>query len=412
MLVLLLIILFIGAAIFLWPILSRASRYSRATPHIISNPYRPIKRRARVAPEEPPPAAVPAPEKTYDDVPFVRLHRRLSEDYMLSPAEQTELFALLQANPYFSTLDTLRNFSRNPAVSDLKRVFMTIYIIENTVIEHEKIYLRRYLDGLSSSSHEQEVRVNIRDYLVRTSPRVIEPTLTREFLNQQERLILFFELQRDSPRNQRAVIYDRTENVHNKEVNSSVITAARRLIDTYSAEQPDLSRAQFRPYWTDEVKFARAHNRIMVSDESQYGYERPFTLKDVFAAVLSFVGSRPPDERAEILRILTAEMERKHNKCGTGYLSGLVSSIQGFQADYTITIGAANEIFARISKFIETEMHKEGKEELVDDPEQFVEYVRGKKDELWREVAAEYKDVLPLNEIEREFQVAYDRYIK
>ena len=306
---------------------------------------------------------------------------------------------------------------------------MIQYIIENTSIEQEKQGLIQYLRQLATDTTDREVATNILDYLERHTihnPFVRQPVTElpqpifnyeliwnaldvipqMELLN-QERLFRLFEQERDAP--SKKAIYEKKENVHNSAINSSTLSAARALIDAHGGPDIDMEY-ELRSLAVDGEKFKKAYTRIK-RDKTIFGYENPFTLRQVFNAVIYFAEKQPPEVRREVLTILVAELERQSNKCSTGYLSALVSSLQGFQDDFIITMDVGEEMFARLQKFFPEIIAAESREDILEDVEQLRNYIFSKKNILLDEFDKEYP-ALARPEIETKLDQALERYAK
>ncbi len=350
---------------------------------------------------------------------------KLSADYFLSPTEKQHLYGLLRRNPQMSLLDAIRALVKFEGLSDLKKFFMITYIMDNCKSRAEKSQLRTQLETMRQQTLDEETFINIRDYLERNTP-VISPFsqpvstnlpfeigevveldffqgLPRHELENQERLLRYFEEAHRKDKKKPKVIYDQRENVHNSEVNSSVVEAARKLIDKFGSRIPSsFDIEELRAMSKNKEKFNKAYNRIVNTDKSVFSYDKPFTLRDVFGAVISFILQKDVEERKQLFSILADELERKSMKCGTGNLAALVSSIQGFQNEFEIKIGIEEEVFARVSKYFADAIQRESREDIIEDmgsedKTSLIKYINSKRAALFEELQKEYTGV-ELNE--------------
>lgn len=251
---------------------------------------------------------------------------------------------------------------------------------------------------------------------IRSNPSMEKNAVLRQFglldevkwgpveIAEQEQLLQLFSKE---PR----VFYDAKENVHDSTVNATTIAAARALIDAYPRPR-GLFVAELEPYARDATALRKAFHRILVQDESLFGYDRPFTLREALQATMHFIGEQTPDTRGELLAILAAELERQSSTCATGYLSAMVSAIQGFQTQFTIRLAVEEEMFARVSKYIRDAIKKENQHDVLDHPARLRAYVDGKRARLADDLAREYAGVLSRGDLDTKLARALEKYLQ
>lgn len=138
--------------------------------------------------------------------------------------------------------------------------------------------------------------------------------------------------------NTRPDIASDSQNVHNSEINQSVLRCSVRLIEIYQTNDLD-----------EEVIIAHLGNSIESSlerlkdDPTLFRYDNDdeeihvsFNLSTVLANAWTFIQQHP--HREELQTILTEHLTDAFEYCSTGYLARIISSIQGFSDDPKLQI--------------------------------------------------------------------------
>jgi hypothetical protein len=356
------------------------------------------------------------------------IYKRISRDYSLSGDECRGLFDTLFYLPEaISETEVLHRLGSAPYLSDYKRFLVVSALPSN----NESMLI---LDALGQRTLDEETRVNVRDYLYRQQPHTdvinyfesnepapvslpAEQLLPSEIEAQAELLAIYERRMKSRTKTRPPPIYEKAENVHDSGINKSMVNAGRLLIDTYGSELPSGFNCQvLREYSKDWAKVSKACDRILVKDTSSYGYGNyPYTLKDVFAALINFIYSRPAEEQKTLFGILASELESKSTKCGTGHLYAVVGTAQGFQNFSKITMNIDTEIYARVSKFLSTELEA-APESVIEsvssaDKSEFVDFVRARQTKLLNELQQEYKSAgVSQADVEKELAAALNKY--
>lgn len=168
-----------------------------------------------------------------------------------------------------------------------------------------------------------------------------------------------------NPKTKKKTIYEDTQNVHTKEINDSVLSIAKKLVEQYPITRTlmvDLTNVKKEK----KDKIEKSIHRLK-TDPSTFKYG--LTLNAIFVSMLEFIDNHK--EKVELNARLLQELEDMSGQCTTGHLSRLINTIQGFDSmklgdSARIQVGITDEIYAKLSKFLEKKMEEEPNDMSMD----------------------------------------------
>lgn len=142
-------------------------------------------------------------------------------------------------------------------------------------------------------------------------------------------------------------VYTDSQNVHNSDINKSVLRVSHYLIEKYKHNfhhklMHNKPLYDYNKVYDEFSKGNKGHEiaieevlRRIEIDTAKFEYNEDscFNLYTVFAAVLLFVG-----DNKDMKERLKEELLDMHNYCATGHLSRLVNTIQGYTDDENLLI--------------------------------------------------------------------------
>jgi hypothetical protein len=144
-------------------------------------------------------------------------------------------------------------------------------------------------------------------------------------------------------------VYSDSQNVHNSEINKTVIRALETLYDRYWHDLPQTEEKAFRRL--DEIKdsLEGKGDPILISDTISYFRTntgsfgvRNIKLIDAFFLIWFFIQHADDLIKVDLERRLFEEMYEMNHKCTSGHLSRLINVIQGFTDDPQLSIKISN----------------------------------------------------------------------
>lgn len=233
-------------------------------------------------------------------------------------------------------------------------------------------------------------------------------------INQQRALLGGFEARQ--PKIVRTVHED-GQNVHNKEINNSVLEAAANIIKDNRTLQPfvfdksltkDMSMAQ-------KGKIDAALHRIATDSTT---FKHGTTLYGLFQSLQSFIDSNP--HKQELNKRLTEELTDMSGQCATGHLARLVNVVQGFEGvpQQKITMNIGDEVYARVSHSLTQALQRPENSAAADamvmgdDRKVVNEFVANQLNRMAPELIKEYKDIVDPQEVKKQLVTAAKTYTK
>jgi len=220
--------------------------------------------------------------------------------------------------------------------------------------------IRKNINKLRQIVHQQPVTLNDEDDIE------LQHVLFEQIRNLENRANNIIENQK-----RKATVYNDSQNVHNHEINNSIINIASNLV---SSETPpsnmlnidDELKRWYPEYENHKTQIDASLNRIN-TDSSKF--KDNMTIKMVFDKVVGIISKSPHNN--ELIRRLGEELYEMNGLCTTGHMSRIVNVLQGFDdlpEELKIKINPKDEIYATISAFLTSEIQKsKDSEQLMDD---------------------------------------------
>ena len=205
--------------------------------------------------------------------------------------------------------------------------------------------------------------------------------------------------------NRRASVYNDTQNVHNSEINDSVINIASSLVNNKSASSDmfniDEELKKYYPeYENHKEQIDTSLNRIRTE---QTKFKDGITIPMVFDKIVGIITSSV--HKPELVKRLGEELYEMNGLCSTGHMARIVNVIQGFNDlpdELKIKINPKDEIYANIQSYISAEIQKsDNYDQLMDDMmdtgdnhKRFVNFVSEKMRNKVKELRKEYNGII------------------
>jgi hypothetical protein len=356
-------------------------------------------------------------------------------------------------------LEACRDLMHYQPISDSKRIFIAQYIANRSGDGDEIHQIYDWITGLvSDATTPHALRAEAADMLMLTNnsrymkiardaleqlrreedvlpvitpliPERVRPEAPRPagihgiqlpldipawLINQQGALIAGFEARQ--PKINRTVHED-GQNVHNTEINNSVLEAAANIIKANKTLQPFVFDSKLTKDLTtmQKAKIDSALHRISTDSTS---FKHGTTLYGLFQSLQSFIDSNP--NKQELNKRLVEELTDMSGQCATGHLARLVNVVQGFEAapQQKIRMNIADEVYARLSHSLTQALQKPENSAAADaivmgdDPKAVKQFVAAHIDQMAPELVNEYKDIANPAEVKKQLIAAAKTYTK
>lgn len=227
---------------------------------------------------------------------------------------------------------------------------------------NDKELLEHFLSWVERSPIDEQ-RSNILDVLLRYYPKDTRVIALHEEMK--------FGADGGGIRND---VYNDAQNVHDEEINSSVLNAAENLIDWGKEEghELDTSGSQSLPFnasaWAKEILFGEGGFGSQEKDIIECCLQRcaidtttfgsGFTIADIFFTTLKYITLSP--NKKDMYPIFMEEMDSMKELCSSGYVARCISVLQGQSEDgeFDIKIPFSKKLHALISMKISSSMEK------------------------------------------------------
>ena len=196
-------------------------------------------------------------------------------------------------------------------------------------------------------------------------------------------------------------IYSDTQNVHDTNINSSVINSCVHLITMENCPPFDIESVKNELFsiCDDDIRSKRAIEivleRIQIDMSVFRSGDNSFTLHNVFSALWSFINKHT--DKDEIKKILVQEIIAMFRYCSTGLLSRFINVIQGFHnvPELDIKISSRDQISAVITNFLNMTIMEEDLDEIFEsmisqDKQIFLDFVKSEMNEKIPSLISEY----------------------
>jgi hypothetical protein len=212
-------------------------------------------------------------------------------------------------------------------------------------------------------------------------------------------------------------IYTDNQNVHNTEVNNSVLEAAKELVANYNP--PNLLSFDYTLIKdlpdTQKTKIESSLHRI-TTDPSIFKHGT--TLFSIFQSLLNFISQH--EHKDELNKRLVDELTDMSGLCATGCMARLINVMQGFEMkpELKIKVKMDDEVYAKIKHIIDTAMQEdENMDQLIDDmtsPDKlmFNDFSKRTIRANLEDLNKEYKDIESTDAIADNITKALNKYTK
>jgi hypothetical protein len=204
----------------------------------------------------------------------------------------------------------------------------------------------------------------------------------------------------------KGTVYDDSQNVHNREINNSVIQSSQNLILSNESDvniniHDELERVCPEYYNQHREQIDESLTRLK-NDLTKF--KDDIKIHMVYEKILSIIFKSK--HKDELIKRLAEELVDMNQLCSTGHLSRLINVLQGFEDipdKFKIKINPKDEIYANISTFITTEI------QTSDDPDSLlIDMVTDEKQIFFPFLIQIMK--LKYQELRKEYQNIIDEY--
>ncbi len=189
----------------------------------------------------------------------------------------------------------------------------------------------------------------------------LEEKLSREELDDIELQFTLNELQQvenqlfdvQANKNKKSLYFNDTQNIHNHEINESVLEASKNL--TKDLPQGDISfdalkgdLISIKPEYTNSIN--KSIDRISTDTSTFRG---GILMRDVLRGLYQYINNNP--NKKELFSRLAEELNDMNGTCSSGHLGRLVNVIQGFDnvpEEFIIKINPKDEIYSNITNHL------------------------------------------------------------
>jgi hypothetical protein len=205
--------------------------------------------------------------------------------------------------------------------------------------------------------------------------------------------------------NRRASVYNDTQNVHNSEINASVMDIASSLVNNKSASSDlfiiDEELKKYYPEYENHKEQINTSLERIKNEQTKF--KDGITIPMVFDKIVGIIAGNI--HKPELVKRLGEELYEMNGLCSTGHMARIVNIIQGFNdipEELKIKINPKDEIYANIQSYISSEIQKsDNYEQLMDDMmdtgdnhKRFVNFVSEKMRNKVKELRKDYNGIV------------------
>ncbi len=213
-------------------------------------------------------------------------------------------------------------------------------------------------------------------------------------------------------------VYSDTQNVHNHEINESVVRGAEKFVNS-DRDVKDVSIhnllediRRFKKH--DEASIQISLNRIQTDTSTYYG---GITLKAVFNRLIKHIYMSK--HKDELLMRLGDELQEAKELCSTGHLSRLMNVLTGFDdspKDISMKMNVQDEIYANIHAYLNKALTKATEEVMnsmiSDDKTVYNIFVIEQMKDKVKELEKGYMEIITKEELKKEIEKAMKKYLQ
>jgi len=167
------------------------------------------------------------------------------------------------------------------------------------------------------------------------------PPVAQAMLNQVREIGIEHPARHTRAPESKRTVYNDSQNVHNTQINNSVLDIVKHLCSNYRVEQDKYK--DICPYIVSQLraKFGvneRTEDIVKQLFDSSATFGIDTTLGDIIVSLWKWVLVQPHENRDGIFQRLHDELQDMHSVCSTGQMARLVNVMQGFTGDERLTI--------------------------------------------------------------------------
>lgn len=219
--------------------------------------------------------------------------------------------------------------------------------------------------------------------------------------------------------NRKSSIYNDSQNIHNHEINQSVLnTLDSSSLSSSSSSSIINIKDELKLYYPDYEKYKTeidtTLNKIIID---QTNFKNGIKLSTIFDKIINFISNSK--YKSDMIKRLGEEFVDMHGLCSTGHMTRLINVIQGFPDipdDLKIKINPKDEIYATINSYLSSEIQKSDDEQLLDDMmimnNRFINFIIDKMKVKVKELQKDYDKILDYDMLKLNIEDSLIQYIK
>jgi hypothetical protein len=277
---------------------------------------------------------------------FLRFHNQIVSYNVSCDLYKRGIRYTMEYVPYFQIL---KYILKAPLIDDIPNIDSDIIV--NILDEFEAIFEDRDANLFTKMEIADIFLLNGREERGNEILELIREEQERE--QERERRLHEHVGQYSLDKSKRTV-YDDTQNVHNTDINKSVLQASIRLISIERIRQskslyPDRRLPQkkmedikliLKPLMNNEILY-QVLERIQIDTTSFRWDDNVFGLQTLFLSLYSYIENHR--SKKDLYERLSEELTSMNKYCSTGHLSRLINVIQGFSDDEKLYVRISNE---------------------------------------------------------------------
>ena len=299
--------------------------------------------------------------------------------------------------------------------------------IDNSKILLERLRQEERIQDTNNNVHQIRSRINNLKKQVKNSFEVFDDydIELQNVLLEQIRNLQIYENNIIRNQNQKASVYNDTQNVHNHEINENVLNIASSIVNNNSKTLSDIFiiedelKKYYPEYEKHQVEIERSLNRIK-NDSSKF--RDGITISIIFDKIIGIISNSK--YKSEMIKRLGEELYEMNGLCSTGHMSRLINVIQGFDDipnELQIKINPKDEIYANIQSYLSSEIQKsDNYEQLMDDmidtnvenKKRFISFVSDKMKNKVKEFKKDYNNIIDSTTLKLNVEDSLINYLK
>jgi len=298
--------------------------------------------------------------------------------------------------------------------------------IDNSKILLERLRQEERIQDTNNNVHQIRSRINNLKRQIKNPFEVFDEydIELQNVLFEQIRNLQIRENNIITNQNQKASVYNDTQNVHNHEINENVLNIASSIVNNNSKTSDifmieDELKKYYPEYEKHQVEIERSLNRIK-NDSSKF--RDGITISMIFDKIIGIISNSK--YKSEMTKRLGEELYEMNGLCSTGHMSRLINVIQGFDDipnELQIKINPKDEIYANIQSYLSSEIQKsDNYEQLMDDmidtnienKKRFLSFVSDKMKNKVKEFKKDYNNIIDSTSLKLNIEDSLINYLK